>query len=311
MDTKKILYMDQNAWIYLAKQRYHGKGEYAEALQSISAAVDAGKLIVPLSLANLDETTKTQRMDGGRERLARFMFEISKGYTIMPYSSVIDAEIYDAVLRRTGRKGLAINIIKKGISNLVGAKASIKGNIPDDLKKKLERVTGSPETLLFLLSQRRPERYLKRDDSLQRIVEIYEKGRKDVQKIPDQYRYPIEMYKVFRDAINPKIAPLMMALGIKPEDLMLNGRKGMEEFMIEMTTLYTSFRMTFQVQLDTSRKIQLNDVYDEASLAIAIPYCDVVVADKFWVSIAKQCKLDKTYHTVILSGVKDVPAYIA
>lgn len=92
---------------------------------------------------------------------------------------------------------------------------------------------------------------------------------------------------------------------------MLNDRKRIEEFMIEMPTLYTSFRMTFQVQLDTGRKIQLNDIYDEVSLAIAIPYCDVVVADKFWAAIAKQCKLDKIYHTAILSSVKDVPSHIA
>lgn len=102
-----------------------------------------------------------------------------------------------------------------------------------------------------------------------------------------------------------------MALGIKPEDLKITDRKGMEEFMIEMPTLYASFRMTFQIQQDTSRKIQLNDVYDEASLAIAIPYCDIVVADKFWASIAKQCRLDKTFHTAVLSSVKDVPSYIA
>lgn len=74
-------------------------------------------------------------MDGGRERLARFMFEISKGYTIMPYASVIDAEIYDAVLRRTGRRGLAINVIKKGISNLLGVKANVEGNIPDTSRR--------------------------------------------------------------------------------------------------------------------------------------------------------------------------------
>lgn len=169
----------------------------------------------PVVISNLDETTKTQRMDGGRERLAKFMFEISNGYTIMPYASVIDVEIYDAVLRRTGRKGLAINVIKKGISNLLGSKASIEGNISDAFKKKLEEVTDSPETILFLLSQRRPKEYMKRDDSLQRIVEIYEKGRKDVQKIPERYRYPIEMCKAFRDAIIPKSAPLMMALGIR------------------------------------------------------------------------------------------------
>src|SRR5690606_17324522 len=140
-------------------------------------------------------------------------FEISKGYTIIPYTSVIDAEIYDAVLRRAGRSGLAINVIKKGISNLLGAKANIQGNIPDHLKKKLEQITDSPETLLFLLSQPGPKRHLEDDDSLQKIVEIYEKGRNDVQKIPKKHRYPIEMYKVFRDSINPKIAPLMSTLG--------------------------------------------------------------------------------------------------
>jgi hypothetical protein len=311
MKSKKILYLDQNAWIYLSQEKYNQRGKYAPALQSITAAVESGDLIVPLSIANFDETTRTRRMDGGRERLAKFMFEISRGYTIMPYASIIKWEIYDAVLRRVGRKPLEINVIKKGISNLVGAKAGIHGNIPDSLKRKLEQVTDSPEALFFLLSQQKPRSNNGADDTLQKIVEIYERGRKDVQGIPEKYRYAIETYKIFRDSVIPGSAPLMMALGIKPEDLKLTNRKAVEEFLVEMPTLFSAFRMTFQLQLDKSRKIQLNDVYDEAALAIAIPYCDIAVADKFWVSIAKQCKLDKIYHTAILSNVNDVPSFIA
>ena len=44
-----------------------------------------------------------------------------------------------------------------------------------------------------------------------------------------------------------------------------------------------------------------------AYLSKAIPYCDIVVTEKKWVSLAKHAKLDKLYDTILLSKVDDLP----
>ena len=47
-----------------------------------------------------------------------------------------------------------------------------------------------------------------------------------------------------------------------------------------------------------------------AYLSKAIPYCDIVVTEKKWVSLAKQAKLDKLYDTILSSKVDDLPLWL-
>lgn len=50
-------------------------------------------------------------------------------------------------------------------------------------------------------------------------------------------------------------------------------------------------------------KIQTNSLYDLSSFTTTIPYCDYIVAEKDFVSLAKQAKLDKQYRTVITDSL--------
>lgn len=51
----------------------------------------------------------------------------------------------------------------------------------------------------------------------------------------------------------------------------------------------------------------MNDI---ASLAISIPYCDMVIAENMFTSIAIRLKLDKKYKTVILKDLKMLKNHI-
>ena len=57
---------------------------------------------------------------------------------------------------------------------------------------------------------------------------------------------------------------------------------------------------------ELQKDIEDNDLYDIVSLAMAIPYCDIVVGEKRFISIAKNQKLDKLFDTkLILSSHLD------
>jgi hypothetical protein len=50
-----------------------------------------------------------------------------------------------------------------------------------------------------------------------------------------------------------------------------------------------------------------NDLNDIASLAVAIPYCDVVVTERQWSHMARRAELDRRFNTVILHDLRSLP----
>ena len=56
--------------------------------------------------------------------------------------------------------------------------------------------------------------------------------------------------------------------------------------------------------------MQKNDLNDILAFSMAIPYCDIVIGEKMFISLAKQAHLDKIYNTIILSSIKELDKYI-
>ena len=61
---------------------------------------------------------------------------------------------------------------------------------------------------------------------------------------------------------------------------------------------------------DANRPVKVNHVYDIAHLAVALPYCDVVVCDKEMEHVVKQFKLDQRYGTSVFSNLDDALDYL-
>jgi hypothetical protein len=56
--------------------------------------------------------------------------------------------------------------------------------------------------------------------------------------------------------------------------------------------------------------VELNDFYDIAHLAVAVPYCDVVVCDKKMKDILRQSGLDQKYGTKVFSNLSEAVDYL-
>ena len=80
---KRILYLDQNIWIVLAKVYY--KKIESPTLDKINETLirktSSGEVVCPISATHLMETL-ARRNKESRKRLAEFMVMISKGITI-------------------------------------------------------------------------------------------------------------------------------------------------------------------------------------------------------------------------------------
>jgi hypothetical protein len=61
---------------------------------------------------------------------------------------------------------------------------------------------------------------------------------------------------------------------------------------------------------DTTRPVKVNHLYDVSYLAVAVPYCDVIVCDKEMAHVIRSSKLDKKYGTTIHPRLPEAVVYL-
>ncbi len=74
----------------------------------------------------------------------------------------------------------------------------------------------------------------------------------------------------------------------------------------------TDIMMNLRIQRNDQfeKAISANDLHDLSFLAMAIPYCDIVVTENLWVDLAKRKGFDQKYNTILLSDLAELANYI-
>lgn len=271
----------------------------------------------PLSINHFIETSRRSN-EKKRETLFRFMFDISRGNAIIPYSSrIVHWEIEDAVRRRVGFPATDLSpfVIGKGFSFLFGARPDIvkrngdSPDVPEDLRRRLLEKFESVDTLIMGMRNRKAIREISNWDI--ELLEKLERCRRVDEGIENKdLRRKVNMARFFRDLVTPEMTRVALALRFDLKTVsekVIGARiKDIEELLKAMPTLYTTWELTFRRDVQFHWKIETNDLYDIAALSIVIPYCDIVVGEKAFTLIALQAKLDTLYHTSILSSTGDL-----
>lgn len=311
----KIIYLDQNHWIYLS-QAYYGIDkslELKEVCDKLINASEEGNVICPLSITHIIETLRHMNKDR-RKRLSKFMVKISKGFTILPYTTVIPFEIKNAIYKRLGIEPLDISktVIGKGIAHSWGKICTIKGDVPEKIRKELLEEFNSPEAIGYFLSEltlAEKSKDRKNDYDLINKIEAIREGER---KIKDKdLRYNVCVEKYLSSVLAPMVEKINLDLGL-PKDAVISSltKKQWFDFFKDVPTAYCFFSLSDRVDRNFNRRTDKNDLYDISALAIAIPYCDIVVAESMFSSLAIQARLDKEYETIILSDVKTMNQYL-
>jgi len=317
------IYLDQKDWILLARvwKNKENDPKIKILLQKLFLLVDFGLVRIPLSINHLIETAN-RKNEASRKALIDLMIILSKGYTIIPYVTIIPYEIKNTAYKRLGMKDKIIpikNIIfSRGIGNILGAKPTIQRTVKEKNqfdKEALEAIMYSPEALRFGFSIKDNEMYterLKRDKQLLDKIEqnriLFEKQFKD-----NNLRKKARLAQHFKDEISPILGKILTDENIPKENVAKIIGKNLKEcvaFMKEMPTSFCSFALTRRRDEQISSKAHEHDLYDIAALSIAIPYCDIVVCEKRFGSFAKDEQLDVKYHTLILKNLKELEDYL-
>jgi hypothetical protein len=315
--STKIVYLDQKGWIDLAKI-YYGKSLDTEkiVLEQIVQASDSGTAIFPISIVNFSETATISK-NRWRKELASLIVKVSKYYTILPYIDyTIDLEAENLILKILDSSPINIRerYVGKGFARLMGAKPEatsekIDKKILAKINQKASEELDKPETLEYLMSIQ-----YKNDEEKRRTIEAIKTQERIREKIKDikdnDLRRKAFMLQNFQATVMPIIARKLyeiQAPRIFMERMFENFN--IDIFLENFPTALCFFTLLFQRDQQYQRAIQFNDMEDIWHLTLAIPYCDIVVTENMWTSIAKQSKLDKKCNTTILSSINELDKY--
>lgn len=313
----KIVYLDQKCWINLAKI-YYGNPTYSrkKILDKIMNASDNGSVIFPISMIHVSETTRIKKTEW-RNQLAFLMANVSKGYAITPYwPKIEELEIENLILEKLNLP--TINVVSywlgKGFTHLLGkipkiVSDTIDPEVLDILNKDILELLKQPDTLKSILE--------KHDDSSKQIrkkaAQEFEDIRIGLLSFKDNdFRRRVFLGRNTIKTIVPKILDILIKYKIPQEfiNVIIPENDIENNFLNKLPTKLCEFNLLFQRYQELQRPINENDIADIWHLTLAIPYSNIVIADKMMVSLAKKAKLDVKCNTIILRSISELVEYL-
>lgn len=305
---EKIIYLDQNHWIDLfeAKEGYSNHNHYIFVKELLKDnfifPLSRSRIIETLSHGDVRETKKKRKRDAEID----MMRDISNEYWIPEMITISDMEI-EFFLRgkRNLQDSLKQEVIRKDLDGIMGETVKktwdgsiCEGRLLDFLKSHhgkstIDRIRQYPEGAV-----------VRRIDGLRELLLFY----------ANELEYPKE--KVIKDIFKSKTETRLRIFfedyrkkGIVQKTLADMGYVLLYDKLQEMDTLedfymfpsyYTFYRMMFDSVLDyRNRDTDSNDWNDLKTLAVAIPYGDIVITEKYFCQVANKARLDERFNTII------------
>ena len=316
-DKPLYIYLDQNKWIDLARAYYEMEGgkRFRGALDKIQEGISNQTIVCPLSSEHVFETNKTKNRTR-RKRLAVVMSEISRGVTISPQSQIRRRE-FAHILGKAFHKTYPVmpSAFGVGIPFALGKEFIVRdenGNrvlMPEKFNLEVNELLASSETIISFLMGNDEATNLK-------ALEQYNRSQAEFVERVESFREKAKQHGKMAHR-RAYIANLTIAIQDELIDVLKLYDKTMEDFLNlgrdEITSIYDNCpTVDIEIALVVSRneqwdkKVKANDSVDIAFLTIAIPYCDVIITEKFWCSLIQRTKLDKKYNTVVLRDINNL-----
>lgn len=325
--TPKYIYLDQNQWIYLS-QAYHGDARSPSdlvAAQEVWRSVRDGVAVFPLSWTHFIETRRKRDLSA-RTRLAAVMTAISKGWAIAPRWKIIPPLLDNALAAFFGRvyKTQSPKIFGRGVPFAFG----ISDSLPQELNRRysvpLSQAQAETDFLgttlgveFFLRGQmpdgsELPRRLINAFDArAEQVVQAFEQMRKEGRALDKTTRHRahafVEMFGAYAAGV---LQDSLARLGITAQELFSAGTERAMALCHAVPVMDVLIELETERDKHWDRAIERNDYYDEEFLSVAIPFCDVVVTEHFWTSLATRKRLDRKYQTQMLPNLTALADYL-
>ncbi len=315
------IYLDQMKWIDLARaETGHPQGaQHVDSLEAFKRAADDGRASFPLSVAHYIETGKTQERRR-RVDLAKTMMRLAGMDRIAPPHVIVPWEIRRAIIEVFD---LNVRLPELQLFGETAAHAhalpSLRYPIPDEVdgtnlseeqKRQLYEVA-VPKWEEMILGGLAPAGYPESTRLVFQDMLNY-----DSQFVTEQNRIAGWVHKLgkaklpnimaataMQDILEPAIEAAQ-ELGVPPEDLV--DARNVTRLIAHMPSRQVDMKLRHLRQANPQKRWEGNDLNDVTALAVAVPYCDVVVTEKFWSGLLNTAKVPGLYDTLVTPSLRDV-----
>ena len=317
----KLLYLDQKDWDQLEKAYYQPQNnqDVKRVLDKICVLINNEKLRIPIDINRMIEINQRTIYKTRRE-LTDLMVKLSNFYYVLPGVSLEEYEINNYFYRKMGVEQINIReiAISQDIQNLFVGKPTIESDQLDEMQKLeinkiIEDHISSNEYINKSFTS-----YIKKDE----IKNLNHISRAETTRMPlfsmknDKERVKYQIHQDFIGLIK-KISEVynfteLYDAFLEKYDIpnTFDTTKRKREFLKEFPLYYTLCMLCDFRDRNLERPIEGNDLIDVISLSLPIVYFDYVIAEKYFITLAKQAKLDNLYGTVLLKKIVDIEGYL-
>ena len=298
-----VIYLDQNKWIELARAVKYPSDYPAQhrLLTIVSRELEAGRLILPLTAANIFETQKRNDPEQRRD-LAILQATASQGLVFRGRHHRLEAELGDLLRSIHGHCPMLratdwflsdmfleafVDCDDECLSNAVSEKAVgfVRRNPAYSLYDYL-MTTPEEVRITAVLNFSRGS-----DDLRQRI----EKRRRQHAGESLAMRRRIQSALLLDNELD-LILKLANRTGYHWRTASDIGDKILRRIVEDVPMYYVERELALRIEAQ-ERPIEENDLRDMQSFCAVVPYADKVIAEKQFVNLALQAKLDRKYGT--------------
>lgn len=312
MSRQKVLYLDQNAWIALARGAWDKTEHPAEhaALVVVGEAVKAGHVIVPLSFTNIYETMKID-LPVRRAHLAHVLATVSGGKVLRGRRRILEAML----LQRIGAASkapippLASDWFLSDLHFEAVAEHG-SGAFSDEISPVvLDYMRHNPQEALFtyLLGEDeavRKEGVRRFSADSQALIARLEARRHRLAGETFALRLRVYSAQLMIEELD-YILGLGRRCGLPWFTLTDVGDKLAKSLISDVPILEVERQLTVRLE-DQRRATNENDLRDMSAFTTALPLIDIMVAEKQFVNLSRQARLDERYGTRLLTSVYDL-----
>jgi hypothetical protein len=308
----RIAYLDQNAWVSLARGSWDQERYPKEhsALIRIVELVRGNEIIVPLSFANLYETAKIN-VPHRRANMARAQALISNGVVFRSRRRILGETLaaYIANKRSIHRPEPPQNWFLSDLWFESGGDYSpesygfkISGRVIDFIRQDPAR--SMFDYLAFGDEATRLEAVRRYSAGSADLIARIEARRALVANEPLAMRRRAYGARLVIDELD-FIFATARNLGLGWSTVQDIGSSLVRSMTVDIPVLNIERELVVRLE-DQNRRISENDLRDMMAFTTVLPLADIIVAEKQFVNLARQARLDEHYKTAFMTSIFDL-----
>lgn len=312
MDTENrtVLYIDLNHWINLAKARKNGDFTLEQRLEKL---VDSGKVVIPVSAVHIMEACAILKYQQ-RQNLATMLRSLSRGFVLRDLENVRYIEMESRIGNHYGipmPQDIRPFVLTKGYLRAFGEpkiEFSLWREVDPvksaEAEREIWRILDDEQSLDLILSEYVPK--FAKESAEAELIRLGHKNARLAAKGKDLNEAEKDCVLGLAKEFAKLAAQVANDLKLSNELLNSNPLKHFrtKEYMVSVPTVNVWSKLSLYLSRCITENITVNHLYDMGHLAVALPYCDIVVADSEMAHLLTFRKLNDIYGTVVYSSLE-------